>query len=84
MVQRQGMGAVRLDQFRERGVVAPDAVPAEQQTRKDRSIDLRMITTNLTHGRPYGLPLEDETSRLFFKIRELKPFFPKEVIRHLV
>lgn len=66
----------------------PPALP----TRKSRSIDLRMITTNLTHGRPYGLPLgdqtslplDDETSRLFFKIKDLKPYFPEPVLNHLI
>jgi predicted acylesterase/phospholipase RssA len=58
--------------------------PAATRTRNTRSIDLRMVTTNLTHGRPYGLPLDDETSRLFFKVKDLKPFFPESVINHLI
>ena len=58
-------------------------IPAARRTRKPRSIDLRVITTNLTHGRPYGLPLDDETSRLFFKVEELRPYFPEPVIQHL-
>jgi hypothetical protein len=57
----------------------PPALPS----RKSRSIDLRMVTTNLTQGRLYGLPLDDDTSRLFFRINELRPFFPPEVIQHL-
>jgi predicted acylesterase/phospholipase RssA len=60
------------------------AAPAATRTRSFRSIDLRMVTTNLTHGRPYGLPLDDETSRLFFKAKDLKPFFPESVINHLI
>jgi predicted acylesterase/phospholipase RssA len=59
------------------------ARPAALQTRTPRSIDLRMITTSLSHGRPYGLPLADETDRLFFKIRDLKPYFPGSVLEHL-
>jgi predicted acylesterase/phospholipase RssA len=59
------------------------SAPAATRTRKTRSIDLRMITTNLTLGRPYGLPLDDGTSRLFFKVKDLKPFFPESVINHL-
>ena len=43
-----------------------------------------MVTTNLTHGRPYGLPLDDETSRLFFKAKDLKSFFPESVLNHLI
>jgi predicted acylesterase/phospholipase RssA len=61
------------------GSPMPPALPAK----KPRSIDLRMVTTNLTHGRPYGLPLDDPTSRLFFKAEELKRFFPEPVLEHL-
>ena len=57
--------------------------PPAQSKKRPRSIDLRMITTNLTHGRPCGLPLEDKTSRLFFKLEELKKFFPPQVMEHL-
>jgi len=59
-------------------------VPAASRTRTARSIDLRMVTTNLTQGRPYGFPLDDETSRLFFKVKDLKPFFPESVLNHLM
>lgn len=45
-----------------------------------RSINLQMITTNLTHGRPYRLPLNDTTSRLFYKREELEDYFPKCVL----
>ena len=61
----------------------PAAAPAAARTRKTRSIDLRMVTTNLTLGRPFGLPLDDETSRLFFKVKDLRPFFPESVLNHL-
>lgn len=58
----------------------PPALPK----RKSRSIDLRMVTTNLTHGRPYALPVEDETSRLFFREADLAPYFPPAVLDFLV
>lgn len=45
-----------------------------------RSIDLRMFTTNLSHGRPYVLPLTNEKSRLFYLPEELSPLLPKEVM----
>ena len=48
-----------------------------------RSINLQMITTNLTHGRPYRLPLSDPTSRLFFRLDELKGYFPACVLEAL-
>jgi predicted acylesterase/phospholipase RssA len=52
--------------------------------RKSRSIDLRMITTNITHGRPYEFPLEEDAPPIFFKRSELRRFFPATVIGHLV
>jgi predicted acylesterase/phospholipase RssA len=54
-------------------------------------VDLQMMTTDLTHGRPMRLPapfqpsgqrLEDGGG-LFFKPEELAPFFPPDVIAHL-
>jgi predicted acylesterase/phospholipase RssA len=62
----------------------PAAGAAASRTQKTRSIDLRMVTTNLTHGRPYRFPLDDETTRLFFKVEDLKPFFPESVLNHLI
>jgi predicted acylesterase/phospholipase RssA len=49
-----------------------------------RSINLQVFTTNLTHGRPYHLPMDDASSRLFFKARELEKYFPAEVVQHMV
>jgi predicted acylesterase/phospholipase RssA len=49
-----------------------------------RSINLQVFTTNLTHGRPYHLPLDDASSRLFFKASELEKYFPAEVVAHMV
>lgn len=49
-----------------------------------RSINLQMITTSVTHGRPYRLPLEDQASRLFFRRDELEGFFPGCVLDALV
>ena len=48
-----------------------------------RSIDLQMITTNVTHGRPYRLPIADRTSRLFFRPEELEGYFPAPVLKAL-
>lgn len=45
-----------------------------------RSIDLRMFTTNLSTGRPFVLPLTDETCRLFYQVHELKAYLPEEVL----
>lgn len=48
-----------------------------------RSIDLRMFTTNLSTGRPFVLPLTNETCRLFFQPDELARFIPKDVMDHI-
>ena len=49
-----------------------------------RSIDLTLFTTNLSHGRPYLFPLEDETSRLFFEPEALRAYFPESVIQWML
>lgn len=49
-----------------------------------RSINLQMITTNASHGRPYRLPLEDKNSWLYFRKDELKDYFPEHVLDALV
>jgi predicted acylesterase/phospholipase RssA len=48
-------------------------------------VDLQMMTTDLTHGRPMRLPMQPEDGpRLFFDPKELGEFFPKPVVDHLV
>lgn len=54
------------------------------QDRDARAIDLEMITTNVTFGRPFRLPLLDSTSRLFFLPSDLKAYFPDAVNRALL
>ncbi len=49
-----------------------------------RSINLQMFTTNLMHRRPYHLPFEDATSRLFFSPSELLGYFPENIVDYLV
>lgn len=48
-----------------------------------RYIDLQMISTSVTHCRPYRFPVEDEDQELFFKTAELERWFPPNVISHL-
>ena len=48
-----------------------------------RQLDLSMITTCLTFGRPYRLPFE-QTDAFYFKPDELRDLFPPTVIQHLV
>lgn len=47
-------------------------------------IDLQMISTNVTHGRPYRFPYKDSDQQLYFKEDELKEWFPPNVIQHMV
>ena len=49
-----------------------------------RAINLEMITTNVTLGRPFRLPLKDQTTRLFFRVDEWSRFFPPIVMKALV
>lgn len=56
---------------------AAQGVPAE------RSINLEMVTTNVTHGRPYRLPLTDRDARLFFDPVAWAGFFPPVVMAAL-
>jgi hypothetical protein len=44
-----------------------------------RGIKLRMITTNLTNGRPYSMPFNEHT-HLFLEPEELKKFFPPYIV----
>ncbi len=50
----------------------------------NRSIDLRMVTTCVSHGRPYEMPLRDDSVRLFFRPSELEHYFPEAIIQHLL
>jgi len=45
-----------------------------------RAIDLQVITSNLTHGRPYRLPDDGLSTRLFYRREDLDSYFPSEVM----
>lgn len=47
-----------------------------------RGVNLEMMTTNLTHGRPYRLPAK--TKRFFFSPAEMRVLFPESVVQWLV
>jgi predicted acylesterase/phospholipase RssA len=60
------------------------APQAEDPTQTERAVNLEMLTTNLTHGRPYSLPFRDGESRQFFYAPdEWKRFFPPAVLAWL-
>ena len=49
------------------------------------SINLRMFTANVTHGRPYLLPQneQDPDPPLYFRAREMLRLFPAAVVEHM-
>ena len=50
---------------------------------RPRSIDLQMMSTNLTHGRACGFPLSQDSGALFFREQEFATYFPPEILHHL-
>ncbi|MBI5093549.1 MAG: patatin-like phospholipase family protein [Candidatus Hydrogenedentes bacterium] len=61
------------------GTLDPDA---------ERQINLEMMTTCLTHGRPYRLPFRDDKdlseNRFYFSRRDFEQLFPKRIVDWLV
>lgn len=58
-----------------------------------RSIDLRVYTTNLSHGRPYLFPIDESASpqsedlfqeRLYFNPEEIRHLFPMSIVQFLL
>lgn len=49
----------------------------------ERSINLQVYASNLSHGRPYRFPLEssEDTARLFFRREELERYFPLAIVQ---
>ena len=66
-----------------------DAPGAPRETQGDLSaagavsIRLQMITSNVTQGRPYVLPLEADDPPLYFRPCEMRRLFPDSVVEHL-
>lgn len=58
----------------------------------ERKLDLQVMTTNLTNGRPMRLPIARDRYRdtaedgggLLFDLSELAHFFPSEVVEHMI
>ncbi len=48
----------------------------------ERLINLEMMTTNLTHGRPYRLPFDERI--FYFREDDFRKLFPKEVVDWMV
>jgi predicted acylesterase/phospholipase RssA len=55
----------------------------------ERSINLEVMTTCLTHGRPYRLPFRDdgqvrENSAFFFHADEFRQLFPEHIVQWMI
>lgn len=48
----------------------------------DRRINLQMMTTSLTEGRPYQFPAR--TARFYFKPQDMRRFFPDHVVQWMI
>jgi predicted acylesterase/phospholipase RssA len=48
-----------------------------------RDVNLQMMTTNLSQGRPYSLPFE-AGEEFWFDAEELRDLFPREVVDHMI
>ena len=57
----------------------PDGKPLTFGDLENRGIDLQMITTNLTNGKPYSMPFGAHT-HFYYKPQELKKLFPEYVV----
>ena len=59
------------------------------QDKAQRLVNLEMVTTNLTHGRPYRLPFRDdddlrENHLFYFRADEFKRLFPEPVVQWML
>ncbi|MBK6005877.1 patatin-like phospholipase family protein [Ramlibacter ginsenosidimutans] len=57
----------------------------QRTDQRARSINLEVYSSNLSQGRPYRFPLDEEEDmgRLFFRTEELERYFPAELVRYL-
>ena len=67
-----------------RAPLEPGAAERGADAVGQRAIDLQMVTTSVTHMRPYRLPLKDPAGRLFFRRSELEQLFPVAVLDAMV
>jgi predicted acylesterase/phospholipase RssA len=59
----------------------PYETEAPKKEETDRTINLEVVTTSLTEGRPYSVPFQD--GALYFDEDELSKLFPARIIREL-
>ncbi len=56
----------------------------QSTAKRVKSINLQMMTTNVTHGRPYTLPFDDPQARIFFAPEDLEKYLPGSVLTWMV
>jgi predicted acylesterase/phospholipase RssA len=59
----------------------PDWLQQAVGARSRRSIDLQMVATSLTHGRPFRFPDADPDVPFYVALDELEPYFPPNVMQ---
>lgn len=67
------------------GNLGPEGVPGDPLTvgqLADQGIEVATMTTDLSSGRPYQLPLKSDHH--YFSLREFEALFPKRVVDYLV
>jgi predicted acylesterase/phospholipase RssA len=57
----------------------------QRKDHRARSINLEVYSSNLSHGRPYRFPLDEDedVGRLFFRIDEMEQYFPREIVQFM-
>jgi hypothetical protein len=57
----------------------------QRKNQRARSINLEVYASNLSQGRPYRFPLDEEEDmgRLFFRREELEQYFPVGIVDHM-
>ena len=63
-------------------VVAGVARPLTFGDLRGAGVNLQMMTTNLTHGRPYRLPFEDRNH--YFKPDDMRRLFPERIVQWML
>lgn len=58
----------------------PDGAPLTFGDLTERNINLEMVTTSLSNGRPFQLPFRDEKRRFYFDSGEMRRLFPGHVV----
>ena len=60
------------------------AIDPEPLSGPFRAINLEMMTTALSHGRPYRLPFQNPDGIFYFTREDFEQLFPKAVVDHMV